>query len=58
MDQAALQVEAQGGTIGHRYDTCLLGFSATLSESLIYTLEAHPDVMAIEGDGHMYAFKK
>ncbi|KAJ3369568.1 hypothetical protein HDU91_007075, partial [Kappamyces sp. JEL0680] len=56
IDKAISDLEKAGGTLGHRYDSSLLGFSASLPDDQLSTLEAHPDVEAIEGDGHVYAY--
>ncbi|KAI8822579.1 protease propeptide/inhibitor [Fimicolochytrium jonesii] len=58
IDQAAKDVEAQGGKIGHRYDTTMKGFSATVPDNVITTFKAHEKVDYIEADGEVSAYAK
>ena len=51
IDKAVDEVRLAGGTIGHRYNSVLLGFSATLPDGLLTVLEANDAVEYIEKDG-------
>ncbi|KAJ3118324.1 hypothetical protein HDU96_002481 [Phlyctochytrium bullatum] len=43
IDEAIKQVETSGGTIGHRYESTILGFSAALPDNLLSKfLRSHP----------------
>ncbi|KAJ3186715.1 hypothetical protein HDU85_007535 [Gaertneriomyces sp. JEL0708] len=58
IDQAAKDIEAQGGKIGHKYDTVMKGFAATLPDNLLTTFKAHDKVDYIEADGEVSAYAK
>ncbi|ORZ32171.1 hypothetical protein BCR44DRAFT_122592 [Catenaria anguillulae PL171] len=51
IDQAARDLESQGGKVGHRYEATILGFSATVPDNHFTTLSAHPHLDFIEADG-------
>ncbi|TPX60294.1 hypothetical protein PhCBS80983_g01867 [Powellomyces hirtus] len=51
IEKAAKDVEASGGKIGHRYDSTMKGFSATMPEGLVSTFKAHKHLDYIEADG-------
>ncbi|KAI8899021.1 hypothetical protein BC833DRAFT_619793 [Globomyces pollinis-pini] len=58
IEDAIKRVVEQGGTIGHRYESSVLGFSATLPDDHIQTLQSHEHVEVIEGDGVVTTFAK
>ncbi|KAJ7783175.1 protease propeptide/inhibitor [Mycena metata] len=56
IDEFAATVKSEGGEVGHRYDTVMKGFSATLSEKTLTkfnSLQAEADspIDFIEPDG-------
>ncbi|KAJ8328551.1 hypothetical protein O5D80_003137 [Batrachochytrium dendrobatidis] len=53
IDKAALDLIAQGGVVHHRYESSILGFSATVPYSLISVLEANEHVDSVELDGQV-----
>ncbi|KAJ3162664.1 hypothetical protein HDU86_003637 [Geranomyces michiganensis] len=58
IDQAAKDVEAKGGSIGHRYDTTMRGFSAQVPDGLLTTFKEHKNLDYIEADGEVSAYAK
>ncbi|KAI8923928.1 hypothetical protein BC831DRAFT_468468 [Entophlyctis helioformis] len=58
IDKAADDVVKQGGTIGHRYDSSILGFAATMPDNLLTSLNTHAHVDVIEADGEVSAYAK
>ncbi|KND00483.1 uncharacterized protein SPPG_04799 [Spizellomyces punctatus DAOM BR117] len=58
INKAANDVEASGGTIGHRYDSVMKGFSATLPDNVLTTFQSHDKVDYIEADGEVSAYAK
>ncbi|KAJ3384267.1 hypothetical protein HDU92_003655 [Lobulomyces angularis] len=53
IDEAASKVESSGGKIGHRYEDSILGFSATLPDSILSPLQALDHLDFIESDGEV-----
>ncbi|KAI9178668.1 hypothetical protein H9P43_005330 [Blastocladiella emersonii ATCC 22665] len=51
IDAAAKELEAQGGKVGHRFESTILGFSASIPDDHITTLAEHPHLDFIEADG-------
>ncbi|KAL1924601.1 uncharacterized protein VTP21DRAFT_4255 [Calcarisporiella thermophila] len=51
IEKAANDIKDKGGEIGHRYDSVLKGFSATVPDHHLGTLDAHEHVDYIESDG-------
>jgi len=51
VNKHADDVNAGGGTVGHRYDTVLNGFSASIPDDYLRTLSANEHVDSIEPDG-------
>ncbi|TPX71223.1 hypothetical protein SpCBS45565_g01258 [Spizellomyces sp. 'palustris'] len=47
-----------GGTVGHRYDSVMKGFSATLPDNVLTTFESHDKVDYIEADGEVSTYAK
>eukprot|EP00842_Homolaphlyctis_polyrhiza_P004032 jgi/Hompol1/462/HPOL_005315-RA len=58
IDKAAADIVSQGGVIGHRYDSSILGFSAELPDNVLTTFVKHEHVDAVEADGTVSAFAK
>ncbi|KAI8913835.1 hypothetical protein PhCBS80983_g04375 [Powellomyces hirtus] len=58
IEKAAKDVEASGGKIGHRYDSTMKGFSATVPDQVITTFQAHENLDYIEADGEVTAYAK
>ncbi|KAJ3016729.1 hypothetical protein HKX48_003896 [Thoreauomyces humboldtii] len=58
IDKAAKDVEASGGKVGHKYDTTMKGFAATLPDQTLTTFQAHKNLDYIEADGEVSAFAK
>ncbi|KAI8587983.1 hypothetical protein BDZ88DRAFT_211577 [Geranomyces variabilis] len=58
LEKAAKDVEAKGGSIGHRYDTTMKGFSATLPDEALTSFQAHEALDYIEADGEVSAYAK
>lgn len=50
IEQVMASIESAGGSIGHRYDSALLGFSAQVPTAMLRTLESHPHVDFVEQD--------
>ncbi|KAF9945324.1 hypothetical protein BGZ70_003890, partial [Mortierella alpina] len=53
IEQAAKNVESQGGKVTHRYSAALLGFTAELPENTFTTMSTHPQVDYVEADGEV-----
>ncbi|KAK9765356.1 hypothetical protein K7432_006377 [Basidiobolus ranarum] len=53
IDEAVSQVESQGGTIKHRYDTGIFGFAASIPDNHLSTLHVSEHVKLIEPDGEV-----
>ncbi|KAI3635486.1 hypothetical protein MIR68_006124 [Amoeboaphelidium protococcarum] len=50
IEQAVDQVKKEGGKIGHRYDSVLLGFSCEIPEQLTDSLKSLEGVDYVEED--------
>ncbi|KAF8157022.1 protease propeptide/inhibitor [Crassisporium funariophilum] len=53
IDQYVNNVNKNGGEVGHRWDSILNGFSATLPESFLMSLQNDELIEYIEPDGIM-----
>ncbi|KAF9098182.1 hypothetical protein BGX27_000839 [Mortierella sp. AM989] len=54
INAAVQKIQAEGGTIGHRYNSALLGFSAEIPDSSLQSLTTgNTQIDYIEGDGEV-----
>ncbi|KAI8614073.1 hypothetical protein BC830DRAFT_1129080, partial [Chytriomyces sp. MP71] len=53
IEAAAEKVAAQGGSVGHRYNTTLLGFAASVPDSLLPAFTDDVHIETIEADGEV-----
>ncbi|KAI9096979.1 hypothetical protein DFS34DRAFT_622090 [Phlyctochytrium arcticum] len=58
IEKAKKDVTAQGGKIGHIYDTAFKGFSATLPDNTLTAFTTNPHIENIEADGQVTALAK
>ncbi|EPX72109.1 subtilisin cleaved region like protein [Schizosaccharomyces octosporus yFS286] len=58
VNKAKAELEASGVKVGHVYDTVFKGFSVTLPENSVNTLDAHPEVQHYEADKELHTMKK
>ncbi|RUS30663.1 hypothetical protein BC938DRAFT_479107 [Jimgerdemannia flammicorona] len=54
-DNAVANVETAGGTVGHRYNSSLKGFSCCIPESLYSIFNDDPSISYVEKDSIVYA---
>ncbi|ORX91527.1 hypothetical protein K493DRAFT_227758 [Basidiobolus meristosporus CBS 931.73] len=53
IDKAASEVESQGGSIKHRYDSGIFGFAASIPDDHLSALNVSEHVKHIEADGEV-----
>ncbi|KAF9999265.1 hypothetical protein BGZ79_007133 [Entomortierella chlamydospora] len=56
IEAAAKDIESQGGKIGHRYNSALLGFAAEIPDVGINALITNANVDYVEPDGEVSAY--
>ncbi|KAJ3076572.1 Golgi SNAP receptor complex member 1 [Podochytrium sp. JEL0797] len=58
VEAAAQRLIANGGAIGHRYSTSIIGFAATMPDSLLPSFTDDVSIESIEADGEVSALFK
>ncbi|ORY41995.1 hypothetical protein BCR33DRAFT_851996 [Rhizoclosmatium globosum] len=58
VEAAAQRITANGGTIGHRYETTLIGFAASVPDGALASLYDDVAIESIEADGEVSALFK
>ncbi|KAJ3195731.1 hypothetical protein HDU67_004288 [Dinochytrium kinnereticum] len=58
IEQAVKDIEANGGSVGHRYSNTILGFAATIPDNVLTTFQSNDLIEAIEADGEVSIYAK
>ncbi|KAJ3163344.1 hypothetical protein HK101_000631 [Irineochytrium annulatum] len=58
IEDAVKQIESNGGTVGHRYTSTILGFAATIPDNVLTTFQSNDLIESIEADGEVSIYAK
>ncbi|KAJ3151008.1 Golgi SNAP receptor complex member 1 [Irineochytrium annulatum] len=58
IEEAVKQVESNGGVVGHRYTSTILGFAATIPDNVFTSFQSNELIESIEADGEVSTLAK
>ncbi|KAJ3104498.1 RNA-splicing factor [Phlyctochytrium planicorne] len=58
IEAAVKEIEAAGGSVGHRYSATILGFAATIPDNVLTSFQANDLIETIEADGEVSIYAK